>query len=276
MKANIKKRANAKWQHAIKLTITIIIMAGSANVALAGDVAVPTGPDTFLIVNSSRYTGGVNGTTIYAEAGNVTALTIAESTATRAWAGYYGNITGNIVLSDGYNATLFNWAIANPSGEVYASNGSDVSWSQIRCVNFSGNITGGDPGGDRILDEPFNITTLHTFFGINTTDRDTFDQTFTSVFNDARSLQVGQKVINTSMRCPQAYMYVDGAAQSTSFKEILLHDNKSIIFAAIINDSVDGFQPGVNEVDFEMLVAENGHTGFEGALTPYYFYVELT
>ncbi|MBI2133948.1 hypothetical protein HYU11_04670 [Candidatus Woesearchaeota archaeon] len=231
--------------------------------------AVPTGPETLSVGNSTFYTGGLNGTYTQAQAGNVTSLIINEPTATKSWAGYYGNVTGTIILSDGLNNTLYNWQLTSPNGEIYASNGSDVSWSLIKCVNFTGNMTGISE-----LYEPFNLTTLERFFGINDTDKDGVNETFNDTFNE-NGLMVGQEPINQSQKCPMLYTYVDEAYQTVSFKEVLLHDNKSIIFASILNDSIDGFKADDEPMDFQMLVAEDGHAGQESTLTNYYFFVEL-
>ncbi|MBI2133945.1 hypothetical protein HYU11_04655 [Candidatus Woesearchaeota archaeon] len=252
-----------------KLFFHIIILVLLVGLAIAAEKNVPTGPETLSVGNSTRYTGGMNGTLIRAEAGNVTSLIISETIVTKAWAGYYGNVTGTIVLNDGLNNTLYNWQLASPTGEIYASNGSDVSWSLIKCVNFTGNMTGISE-----LYEPFNLTTLERFFGINDTDKDGINETFNDTFN-GNGLMVGEMLINQSQKCPMLYTFMDGAYQTVSFKEVLLHDNKSIIFTALLNDSVDGFKDDNEQMDFQMLVAEDGHIGKEATLTNYYFYVEL-
>ncbi|MBI2133947.1 hypothetical protein HYU11_04665 [Candidatus Woesearchaeota archaeon] len=252
-----------------RLIVYMLALLALVLSVFAAQNSVPTGPDTFQVGNSTYYTGGLNGTYIQAEAGNITNLVVAELTATRSWAGYYGNVTGTIVLNDGLNNTLYNWQLTSPNGEIYASNGSDVSWSLIKCVNYTGNMT-----GLADLYEPFNLTSLERFFGINETNQDGINETFNDTFN-GNGLMVGQEPINQSQKCPMLYTFVDEAYQTVSFKEVLLHDNKSIIFASILNDSLDGFKADDEPMDFQMLVAEDGHVGAEATLTPYYFFVEL-
>jgi len=93
----------------------------------------PTGPQTITRVADEKFNASSwPAIQINAEAGNVTELTISSLTQTQTWQGYYGNITGTIVLDDVQNWTMYSWATAEPQGEIYASNGSSVTWSKIR------------------------------------------------------------------------------------------------------------------------------------------------
>ncbi|MBI4438382.1 hypothetical protein HY640_00450 [Candidatus Woesearchaeota archaeon] len=244
--------------------VALLVFSALAAMAVFG---VPTGPDTFTVDGSSGFTGGLNGTLIEAEAGNVTSLILAENFESQSWAGYYGNVTGTIVLNDGSNNTLYNWKLANPTGEVYASNGSDVSWSLVSCVNLTANNS---------MNYTLNHSTLDRFFGINQSDLDGFNETFNDTYLDAAGFFVGDIRIDDQDRCPMLFSFVDNAYQVVSFKEVLLTDNKSVIFTALLNNSLDNFKSGVEPSDFQMLVGEDGHLGKAFSLTNYYFFVELT
>ena len=222
----------------------------------------PTYPDTLTEESSGRW-GGTGAISIEAEAGNITEITIDDRRTTQAWQGYYGNITGMITLDDASNYTMYDWSIPNPTGEIYASNGSGVTWADIMCVDFTSTT------------DSLNETILETYFGIGASELDGFSETFNTTYTDATGFDVGGVTINTGDSCHQAYTYVDEAYQTNSFKEVLLTDNVSIIFTALLENSADGFKTGSDLHDFQMLVAENGHPGYEATTTTYWFYVEL-
>jgi hypothetical protein len=73
-----------------------------------------------------------------------------------------------------------------------------------------------------------------------------------------------------------AHTFVDETYQTASYNETILTDNVSVVFTALLESNVDGFKNGVDAHDFQMLVAENGHPGYEGTTTTYWFYVELS
>src|SRR3989344_2884118 len=54
-------------------------------------------------------------------AGNVTRADLFGYSTTEAWQGYFGNVTGVIQLADSADKVLYNWSLATPEGEVYAS-----------------------------------------------------------------------------------------------------------------------------------------------------------
>ena len=74
-----------------------------------------------------------------------------------------------------------------------------------------------------------------------------------------------------------ATTYVDDNPQSTTFKEVLMTDNSTsaLIFVTLLESDSNGYKSGSDLHDFQMLVAENGHPGYETSATNYYFYVEL-
>ncbi len=244
-----------------------IIMVFAMKTTLAAQTAVPTGPDVLTVFNSSRYNStNINGTSIQAEAGNVTGLVLVDIALTKAWAGYYGNVSGTIVLSDAGSNNLYTWAIASPTGEVYASNGSGVSWSIVNCVNLTAN---------KSSNYPMNQSTLEAFFGIAVTDGDGVNETFNSTFGDTAGFYVSSTLIDDTDKCPMLFTHTSGAYQTTNFKEVLLTDNSSVIFTALLNDSQTGFKGGTELFDFQMLVTEDGHGAQSTSLTNYYFFVEL-
>jgi hypothetical protein len=246
----------------ILISAAIVFFLTVSYVYAAGDVE-PTYPESIATESSTRFPGQAE-QTIEAEAGNVTELTIYSKRSTQAWQGYYGNITGTITLDDSENNTMFNWQIADPEGEIYASNSSGVTWADIMCVDFTSNA------------DALNETILETFYGIDATDLDGFSETFNETYDDSTGFKVGGVTINGASGCHMAHTFVDETYQTASYNETILTDNVSVVFTALLESNVDGFKNGVDAHDFQMLVAENGHPGYEGTTTTYWFYVELS
>ena len=233
-------------------------------------LAVPQGPEKIQRTNDFRRTSGLDngtGVTIFAQAGNVTSLNITSVRLTNRWQGYYGNVTGAITLDDGNNNTLYDWQLASPVGEIYASNGSiggAVTWSNIFCFNYTNNLSEG-----QAIVQSFNGSDLEGSIGATIADHDSVNATFNQTYTG--SFQVGGITIGAANACRQVSLYVNDAYQSTKFKEVLLTDNASIVYTALLEQDQTGFQGG--PVDFEMIVGENGEVP---AATPYYFFVELS
>jgi hypothetical protein len=239
--------------------------------------ATPQGPDNITVSDSGRNSVSTSPITIQAEAGNVTALVITSTRVTQAWQGYYGNITGTITLDDASNNTLYDWSLPNPTGEIYASNGSSVTWANVYCMNVSGtrNITGSDgAGGGPGVIYNINGSQIELNFGINVTDRDGLNETFNDTFDS--SFAVGSITIDSNDGCSEAHPFVD-ENHNTAWDEVLLSDNESLIFTAVIRSNQDMYKTtGTETADFQLLVLENGHSGSDTSTTSYYFYVELT
>ncbi|MBU0907165.1 MAG: hypothetical protein KKD18_04995 [Nanoarchaeota archaeon] len=214
-----------------------------------------------------------------AQAGNITQLNIFAYSTTQSWQGYFGNVSGTIQLADAQDKVLYNWTLAEPQGEVYASTNSSISWTNIQCLNFTatGAYSGTEtPGGINLYGT--NLTTLETSFGINSSDVDGIDETFTlqhggvgehdAFYTANRQFDEGE--------CISTRVYSSsGTGETNKFEEVLLYEptTASIIFTSIIEPgTVAGFDG--QDYDFEMLVLENGH-GTDIETTPYYFFVEL-
>jgi hypothetical protein len=233
--------------------------------------AAPTGPDYIQNGTPQRRSLGVDnltgGTRVEAQAGNVTALNINSTKLTNRWQGYYGNVSGTIVLDDANNYTLYSWDLANPEGEIYASNGSEsgtVNWANIFCFNYTNNLSSGQP-----IVQRFNGTDLERMIGALPTDKDSLNRTFNQTFSG--SFQAGTKSITSADSCMQTTLNVNDRYQTNDFVEVLLTDNDSIIYTALLEQNAIGFQGA--PVDFQMLVGENGDIA---SATTYYFFVELS
>jgi hypothetical protein len=197
-----------------------------------------------------------------AVAGNVTALNIFGKTVTQTWQGYAGNISGNITLEDSSGNVLYNWAVSNPSGEIYAST-DEINFADgnIGCYNFT-------RSGSGYLDIAFYENSL----GLMSNDVDGIDETFTPGLS-YDSFYAGTNYIDDI--CPETQLYNSTGNKNSAFQEVILYDydSNNTVFTSIINDAAtSGFNN--QHWNFQMIVPENGHDGNTESTT-YYFYVEL-
>ncbi len=241
-----------------------VIFAAAALLLASLAHADPAGP-TDIARGASERAPSAAPTQVQAEAGNVTSLQIMASKITNRWQGFYGNITGNITLSDSSSNAMYNWIETAPRGEIYAVNDSAIpTWSKVFCFNFSNNLSDGQNVVQR-----FNGTDVERTLGLNPTDADGVDETFNRTFTG--SFQLAGNSIDSASGCRTVALNVNGGYQEQRFQEVLLTDNNSIIYAAILENSQAGFQGA--PTDFQLIVGENGDTAIP---TSYYFYVELT
>ncbi len=245
--------------------------------------AVPDGADNASTINATRRVEAAP-ESLWARAGNVTEADFSGRTVTRFWQGFYGNVTGVITLEDSGANVFYNWTALDPTGEIYAANGtSTVSWVDVQCLNYSATGfrndtgTGGDGAGARggYNLNGMNLSELHRAFGFNVTvpSPDNVSATFIET-NTHVSFFTGSLQFDTT-ECPTAYVYDStGTDVAGSFEEVIMWDpmNNATIWASILEDDLLGFDQRLH--DFEMLVLENG-AGTDLANTLYYFWVEL-
>lgn len=214
-----------------------------------------------------------------AQAGNVTELNIYGYSTTQSWQGYFGNISGAIQLTDANSKVMYNWSLANPAGEVYASTNSTINWGNIQCFNYTakGNYStsGETPGGVSLYGT--NLTQLEARFWINSTDVDGVNETFNLLGGAGQhdEFYTANKRFAEGQCVSTRVFSSAGIGENNKFEEVLLYEptTTSVIFASLIEPgSVAGFDG--RDYDFEMLVLENGHDGDTGT-TNYYFFVEL-
>jgi len=190
-----------------------------------------------------------------ATAGNVTELTITGYSNTQAWQGFYGNVSGVIQLADSSRNILYNWSLASPQGEIYATNATSVSWGSIACINWTD-----------------NGTYFENMFGIGANDVDGINETF-SDSNSHEEFFTGSTQFSAG-DCMTAFVFDSTqSATDNNFEEALLvSGGTDLVFASLLEDSTSGFDGRAH--DFEMLVLDNGHNG-DTSPTTYYFYAEL-
>ncbi len=231
----------------LEKTAVMLALAGILSIGIAA--AQPLGVDDITPGASSRFNDTVTPTAVDAQAGNVTELSISGISVTSSWQGFYGNITGSIILADASGNNFYDWNVSTPTGQVYASRNDSVTWDGIDCTDATG------------------IEAEETFLGQNSSDPDSVTNTYTETNHPA--FQVGTASIES---CPTTQAYSSGGTQDNQFWQVLLSDTSAnTVYTTIIEDtSPEGFndQPW----HFQLLVGENGN---EPGTTPYYFYLEL-
>lgn len=220
--------------------------------------ASPVSPTTLTRNGASTKTDFPSAKTLDAVAGNITSVTINATSVTKTWQGYYGNVTGTIVLDNSQNKSMYDWEQTSPTGQIYAVNASISDWSGIECFNF----TAHSPA--------INLSHLEAHLGVGETDADGVNETFSTTTHDA--FDVGSVSISANS-CHATRTYVNDGA-STDFQNVLLYEptDKLVVYTGLIHQDTTGFDNSPH--DFQLLVGEDGHGNT--ATTQYYFYVELS
>jgi hypothetical protein len=230
--------------------LALAIFAMAVTVLVHAD---PSAPSSATVVQSSgRDLSELSPQAVDAQGGNVTEININALTVTTSWQGYYGDVTGTVILQDANNNTFYNWSLTSYSGRVFATRSSTITWSAVNCTNATARAT------------------EETYLGQTSADSDSVTNTYNLTTHP--SFQVGSVDINADS-CFSTFGYVDNASQSTNFAMVLLQSGANIIYTTLTNQSTNGFNG--EEHDFQLLVGENEKSGNQG-VTTYYFWTEFT
>ncbi|MFH1649719.1 MAG: hypothetical protein ABIA93_04175 [Candidatus Woesearchaeota archaeon] len=234
----------------IIISALIILFAASL---IRMSSAEPGGPDLTYIGNSSLDTSTPANRTD--SGGAIHTISISAILQDQMWKAYVGNITGLLTLDDANGYTIYDWTLAAPTGEVYITRDSSVSWGSINCSNAT------------------HILTEQSSFLMQPTAVDNINKTFNETIH--ASFLVGTLNM-TESSCQTAYTYVNDSKQtgdlSNPFQEVLLSDGSNLIYTTIIEADEMGYDPG-QTYDFQAIVAENASSTAPDAT--YFFFVEL-
>jgi len=236
--------------------IVVVAALGALLLAESAFAAGPVPPVSLNIgTSSSRNLSGLPAQQIAAQAGNITQVNITALTITKSWQGYYGNVSGAIVLQNANNNTFYNWSLTSTAGEIYATRTTSVNFATVNCTAAA------------------NLTTEETFLGQVAADADSVSNTFKKPTSHP-TFSVGSVSVGNGS-CYATNAFDNTGAQTTDFFQVLLSDASgagNIVYTTLMNGSKTGFN---NQAwDFELLVGQNGHAGGPSTTT-YYFYVEL-
>ncbi len=221
-----------------KLSLTFLAVLSLMLLPMA--IAQPTGGNVTVVGSSEKGAGSVS-ETVGIEGGNVTNVNISGSSITGRWAGFYGNVSGGVKLTDSSSNSFYEWSVTDMTGAVvYATNTTVADWT-------GGNIA------------PATYDQMPSFIIGSTTDN--YNSTFTAseVFtssslteNDVNYTSTWQNGAQGTLRTYSLYSAADNA----------------LIFAGKAQDNVNSFKAG-EQLDYQVLVPASS------TITNYNFYLEL-
>ena len=96
-------------------------------------VAAPSGAST--TAGTSETGTATSSSSLNADGGNVTYVDVSSNVITSRWAGFYGNVSGNLLLADASANNFYQWTVGSMDGAVvYAASGSVSDWSSTNIV----------------------------------------------------------------------------------------------------------------------------------------------
>jgi hypothetical protein len=240
-----------KQTNRVGIWVFLAIAGVFAAVIVRMAVAIPSGGSVSYMFNSTS-NGSVPGSRAdfggYIHTVNID--TLQQDTN---WKAYIGNVTGSFTLDDAVNKTIYSWDMAVTGGEIYASHNTSITWSQIGCAG------------------PQNITEENAFFGFSPGGSDNINSTFNTSLHSA--FFVGSRSFQAS-QCNATALYINDTRQvvaaDSRWQEILLNDNASMVYTAIMREDLYGYNNLT--YDFQLILPENGT---QATPTTYYFWVEL-
>jgi hypothetical protein len=200
---------------------------------------------------SSQSPAAEAGYAMTTEGGTISVVNINATTQNAHWKAYVGNISGKLALQDGNSKAVYDWNVTSTEGEIYATRKSAiVDWTSVTCANLA------------------QIQSEQTVLNMTTGDEDSIASTFNKKSHSA--FYAGVTPVSADS-CNSTNLYVN-SAESSDFEEVLLYDGSYMVYAALIENSIIGFDG--NRYDFQIILPDSG---LEGSQTPvtYYFYIEL-
>jgi hypothetical protein len=254
------------------IAIVLAITLGSVSASISGANVSQA--------STSTVAANTNPDFDWAYAGNVSEITVDGFSTTQAWQGYFGNVSGVVQLADGNGKVMYNWSLASPTGEVYASTNNTVYWQYLQCFNFT--ATGShDVTNDKAAfaggqsQNGTNLTALEVRFNMSLEDVDGINETFIYRGGTGHAAFQANSLSFSAGECPSTRVFDNvGYGVQGEFEEALMWEPESsaVIFASLLEQDNTGFDAGTH--DFEMLVPENGHLGDTTPIR-YYFYLEI-
>jgi hypothetical protein len=200
---------------------------------LSNAIAAPTGGQ---ITNVTYETGSNSATsTVNVTAGNVTGVNVTATQITGRWAGFWGNISAGIQLTDASSNQFYNWTVTDVTNAVvYASNGTIGNWASTTYALY---------------------TDMPNYLKVAAADN--YTKTFT----------VNETFTSASLSIMANYTYTKKSGGASTLKTFSLRNGNNLIWAGkAINDET-GFNG--KTVDYQILVPTNSSG------ERYNFYLEL-
>jgi len=205
--------------------------------------AAPTGAS----VEAGSQERGQEGSagTVTTEGGNITRVNISAYIITGKWAGFWGNVSGDIRLADSSGNVFYKWTISDATGGVvYACTNTVSDWSSTNIVPLYATDTA-LPSSLKEGSDSFNFTF-------------TQQETFTSP-----TLTINNVNYTTTYQ---------NSNPGSDFKTYALksNNNNALIWAGKIKEDTSSFKGSTVTADYQILA---GITSTP--TTTFYFYLEL-
>jgi hypothetical protein len=229
----------------VKLVMLLLVFGVGTTMAFAA----PTGA-SYRILNSTRGTEAV-ASQLPAQAGNVTEVNFNQTSITGVWQGYFGNVSGKIVLANAQNLSMYEWNSTASTGQVYATRTAVSAWTGVNCTNVT------------------NMEAEQTALSISTAWQDSVNKTFDG--KDHPTLTVAGRTFGSN-DCFSTNVFDETGGTGGNYYELLINAGPTVnqtIYTAIIDKAETGFDNRLH--DFEMIVPVDTAQ----SITNYYFYVEL-
>jgi hypothetical protein len=220
--------------------------------------AVPDGATVYYVGNSTKDTSTPDSR--IDPKGTISTITLNTVQQNMKWKAYVGNVTGTLVLKDSDDYSIYEWSsIGSPTGEVFISRNQSVSWAQLQCANST------------------RITSEQTYLNMIAASSDSINNTFWN--KKHRDFDVDPVGTIQNSTCKSLFTYIRDLPQSATnesalFQEVLLQDNRNLIYAALIDQDRPSYRNDSSEFDFQALVPEDAVTSNPDLR--YYFYLEIS
>jgi hypothetical protein len=185
-------------------------------------------------------------------AGNLSVLSVFGRSTTQSWQGYFGNVSGTIELANFAGDVLYNWSLASPNGQIYATSAFDFNFPTLQCANSS-HIEGEE---QRINQNSSDVDSVSNTFGVK----------------NHPLFYVGNQQFSSD-DCFSINLFDETGEPGSEFYEVLLGDGGlNILYTALLEEDSAGFDD--KSRDFEMIVGVDGHEATTD-IDEYFFYLEL-
>ncbi len=220
----------------------LFLMAIISLFAINLAVAQPTGGN--ITQGLSERGIGSGSESVGIESGNVTNVNVTSIAITTRWAGFFGQVSGEIFLGDSSGNKFFEWTVSNVTGAVvFATNTTVSDWTNSNIVAANNSVL-----------PPY----------LKTSASDNYNNTFNAT-DTFSSLSITES--NTS--------YTETFQNGTrgTLRTYALHStaDDALIFAGIAQDNAESFKTNgttSTKTDYQLLLPAQ-------SITTYNFYLEL-
>ena len=217
-----------------KLLPVILLLLVSASFVFAA----PEGSTVTEGVSEAGSGTGVDTSSI--EGGNVTYAAIESNQVTSLWAGFFGNVSGGLVLEDAASNSFYEWTITGWDGAVvYATSAAVTNWAGANIA-------------------PLANANAPAY--IQGTGTDNFTNTF-STTGDFNSTSLNEASV------PYVDTWQQGAGGALRTYALWSTADSAHIWAGLVDDDADSFKAS-GTVDYQILLPAQ-------TTTTYSFYLEL-